>query len=579
MAIRYLAIIENQRASDAAEHARIEVQTGLYFLGNVAGVALYATDPYDCVDCQAGTGIIIGHLFSRSTRGSRVTWLKDELTSRIVETRGQSLLKDFWGGYVAIMCDRTAGTITVLRDPSGTMPCYYLASADRTVICSDVETLVLSGFLKPDIDWPFLAHHLYCQDLRNPRTGLKDLKELMAGFKMTIAAPGPVVSMAWSPWDFVPPTTLHASELQDTLRQTVQHCTRTWASCFRHLLVPVSGGLDSSILASCLSGQPTEWDCLNMTTDEPEGDERIYARALTAHLDKPLIEAFHDMTDIDITRTSSGHLPRPIGFAFGQSEERIKRDLASRRRSEAYFTGQGGDNVFCFMQSATPFLDRFIVEGPGTGTWTTLNDICALTGCSLFEAIRMAFQRCRTGPTYLWRGDMNFLDPDAVQAGGTDLTHPWLEAPDKALPGKAVHIAMLLRIQGTLEGWSRQLWGPLITPLLSQPVVELCLSIPTWKWCEGGMNRSVARHAFETMLPPALIERRSKGGPNSVCLDVIEIHRKLLREFLLGGLLAQNKLVDSVSLQRLFDSDGPIGPPYHLRLSALAECEAWARHW
>src|SRR3546814_984119 len=81
-------------------------------------------------------------------------------------------------------------------------------------------------------------------------------------------------------------------------------------------------------------------------------------------------------------------------------------------------------------------------------------------------------------------------------------------ASDLTLPGKAAHVAMLARAQKSIELYPRADAPPQIVPLLSQPVVELCLSIPTWQWVHGGRDRAVARAAFAGILPDLLVERK-----------------------------------------------------------------------
>ena len=51
-----------------------------------------------------------------------------------------------------------------------------------------------------------------------------------------------------------------------------------------------------------------------------------------------------------------------------------------------------------------------------------------------------------------------------------------------------------------------------ISPLFSQPLVELCLRIPTYVLTHGGWDRAVARRAFYDDLPPEIRNRRHKGG-------------------------------------------------------------------
>ncbi|MGK4422636.1 asparagine synthase-related protein, partial [Klebsiella pneumoniae] len=69
--------------------------------------------------------------------------------------------------------------------------------------------------------------------------------------------------------------------------------------------------------------------------------------------------------------------------------------------------------------------------------------------------------------------------------------------------------------QSYVEGHDPQDLLPTVSPLLSQPLVETCLGVPSWLWFEGGRNRVVARRAFAGDLPADVIWRRSKGTPDS----------------------------------------------------------------
>nr|WP_269769800.1 asparagine synthase-related protein [Sphingomonas formosensis] len=120
---------------------------------------------------------------------------------------------------------------------------------------------------------------------------------------------------------------------------------------------------------------------------------------------------------------------------------------------------------------------------------------------------------------------------------------------------------------------------PMISPLSSQPLVELCLRIPTWMWCSGGINRAVARAAFATDLPAAVLERRSKGGADGLLVDILEHNRGTLIDFLGEGLLAQNRIVDAEQIRARLARSGPTVGEDYIRLLDLADIEAWARAW
>ena len=132
-----------------------------------------------------------------------------------------------------------------------------------------------------------------------------------------------------------------------------------------------------------------------------------------------------------------------------------------------------------------------------------------------------------------------------------------------------------MRTQNFAEGFSRQAPLEMINPLLSQPVVELCLSIPSWKWIKGGRDRAVARQAFSNMLPDAIVTRRTKGGPSAFYRQIVEHYRDAMRERLLGGELARRGIVDRVAVEAFFAS--PIDEQGHayVRVLDLSDAEAW----
>lgn len=47
----------------------------------------------------------------------------------------------------------------------------------------------------------------------------------------------------------------------------------------------------------------------------------------------------------------------------------------------------------------------------------------------------------------------------------------------------------------------------------------------------------------------------------------------------MGGLLAENCIIDKGAVYAALDSEESIDIPNHIRLSALAEAESWARVW
>lgn len=141
------------------------------------------------------------------------------------------------------------------------------------------------------------------------------------------------------------------------------------------------------------------------------------------------------------------------------------------------------------------------------------------------------------------------------------VVHPWLQARPWALAGKAAHIVGLVRAHLTLES-DRSRVAPVINPLLSQPIIETCLSIPSWRWREGGRDRAAIRDAFADNVPEAIVERKIKGTPDPFCGEIIQHKRQELRERLLEGQLAAHRRgLDSMLGRRRPFGEGLNEPP------------------
>jgi len=115
-------------------------------------------------------------------------------------------------------------------------------------------------------------------------------------------------------------------------------------------------------------------------------------------------------------------------------------------------------------------------------------------------------------------------------------------------------------------------------PLLSQPVVESCLRIPTWMWISGGRNRAVARSAFADILPLEVLNRRSKGTFMNYLGEVFQRNKPQIQEFLLSGRLGERGLLDLTAIRSFMESDLPLHGYVFTRIFDLCRVENWVRH-
>ncbi len=566
------AVPDRKRVELAAERFHLR----LCF--DACGVRAFVSPGY-VIRLDDNRGVILGTLFDRNGPPEPTGEFTEDQQKLITAKGARALLENHWGAYCALLFDGEA--FNVLRDPSGGMPVYYTGVAGSCLLGSDPEIIADTGYWTPAVSWDDLATHLYTRGLPSPDTSLEGLSELLPGTACNICDASMRVEGLWSPWDHAQPETVSdASEQAEVLHRTIQNVVSAWSSRYPSILIGVSGGLDSSIVAASIPARRTQVTGVTLVTDDPDGDERLFTRLLEEGIGLEILDLQYDLGDIDLGTSCVAHLARPIGRSHALAYDRAMHRIARERGIDAFFSGNGGDNIFYYTQSANPIADRLLKNGLGIGVFQTWRDVCRLTGCTPVEAAAATIESIRTrGRGYKWQPDTCFLHADLMaHLAVSPVKHPWLDDSRARLPGKAAHVAALLRIQPCLEGYDRRL-PAMVNPLMSQPVLEKCLAVPSWMWVDGGRDRALARSAFRRILPSGISERRSKGGPDGFANQIITMHRAEILERLTGGHLARQKIIDCDEIVSVLSNDKPNLGTDQARLLSLVDTEAWVAHW
>ena len=288
MSPRYLLVVGDSIADRGDLLRSLGARTGLEPAFSNPRIAAFANSSCGCV-AVGESGCVLGYLFKRHGPARQVGDLAAAEAGRIAASGGRTLLTEFWGGYVAAISD--ARSAIVLRDPSGCFPCYHCRFEDLIVLASDADLLVESGAAWGDADLEEVGRQLFRAFVPVRTTALRDVRELLAGFAMRVPGDMDHQEPCWSPWDHAADYGDDPADAAGRLSDIVGHSVRSWSSSAQPILLSVSGGLDSSIVAACLARAGVETICLTMFTDDPSGDERRFARALCDHLGLPLVEA------------------------------------------------------------------------------------------------------------------------------------------------------------------------------------------------------------------------------------------------------------------------------------------------
>lgn len=482
------------------------------------------------------------------------------------------LAEQFWGSYVALVVDASDVPL-VARDPSGALSAYYREVEGKLLISNEVR-LLAQHF---SILWSRVRADIATEGFHSAETCLAGIQDLRPGMHLRLRNGLLEEQGFWSPWDHVGPLApSRRTDLAARLRQTIFQVVAALADGYRRPLMFMSGGLDSSIVLAGLKDRGIEADCLTTYTQDRAGDERGHARYLAAALEMPLSEHMLDPAQVDLTLCAAPHLPRPRRRPLFQEMARAARIASGGQGNDIIVTGSGGDQIFCSTQSANAIVDALKARMPLLEILATFENICTLTDCSLGEAIAAVGRRLRRPVRYDWPLRMDLLAQDAEVERPQ---HPWLDCPDGVGPGKAYHVAMVLRVQESIESVFDADGPPVLNPLISQPLMEFCLSVPTWEWVRGGRNRSLARDAFDGDLPQAILNRRAKPGPMSFSTQLLMGNVGRLKDLLLGGLLAEQQILDVCATSKALDDLMIQGSSIGLRILQLADVETWCRHW
>jgi asparagine synthase (glutamine-hydrolysing) len=544
-----------------------------------------------------GAGLVFGTLFSRrqddaKTACSRCVAFDDDDAARIVRSKGRHLVDYYWGHYVAFVIDDDHRTSYVLRSPACHQPCLCATYRGVRMYFSAAEDLAALGLLRLTVNWDFVTAFCAYTRLSGAETGLAEISELSAGEYHEITPGTYIRGYHWSAAEIARRQLAEdPTESTRRLRATVLSCVSTWAARYPSIVQRLSGGLDSSILTACLRLAPERSKvlCLNYYSRGTYGDERQYARAVSSAAGFPLVEYRHESTRsmdrlLGFPRTHS-----PAAYLTRDGSDHREIELAHDVDASARFTGIMGDVLFHMPPAAASVADYARAHRFQGRLIEIALQAAQIDRVSVWKILRWAVMDGLFKPPESFvpgdfgRPDQALLTPSASEsvfhANPLRFAHPWLHDLREVPVGKFPLVAALSWNSTYFNALPDPLESELIHPYYSEPLMELCLRLPTYVMLRDGWDRALARQAFERELPEIIRTRTSKGSANLHLRERIEHNQTFIRDLLADGVLVQQGIVDRKKLLdclpgRTTRSTVPLG-----RLWACVAAEAWSRAW
>ena len=542
-------------------------------------------------------GAIVGSLFPRSSDLSRpaqpLTTIESALARAIVTTEGRALVQDCWGSYVAFIHDRPDRVLTLVA-PTGSLPCLVARLEGLTVWCSNVGDLAALNVMPIAPSLAYLTDRVISRfDARQP--ALESIERVQRG-ECQIQYVGRQTSeqrLYWHPLNFAQ----ESEPIEDpslaaqAMHAIIKHCTHTLADAHKPILLRLSGGLDSSIVAGCLSDvrQPDSITCHTYFDPRSCADVRPWARMAAEHAMLRHLEFAVDSTAIDLRalpQVAPSYDVHPLLPYVGRS--RLERDLCATYGATAVFTGDGGDSGFCSDTISYALVEYLRRHGVRPFALKLARDVSLATHRSVWQVLTRSLRRWQLGSSLHDQQSSRIevcqlVTRDILQVADHDsrYNHHWF-AHCEAVPwptirrlGALCHPSHFYDLSVPPSAFAPHA----VHPLYSQPVVETLLHIPLYVHFEDGRDRGLARRAFESELPVPIAQRLWKDRAPGFLQELIDRHRSWLRELFLDGVLVSSRLLDRSAVERALSASPSREPVNPAEIFRHLDIEIWARQW
>jgi asparagine synthase (glutamine-hydrolysing) len=560
---------------------------------------------------QPGCGVIFGRVF-RNGRESAASAPTDQEWASIAASGGQYLLENWWGRYVALFragsgtdeggalvneCSRGGSGVSILRDPSSGLPCHIARHGRVWVVFSDLS--VCRSLLSLSVNWQYVAGFLKTGRGPASQTGLAEVTELQPGELVTLRRDGLRRRKLWAPIETAisRPIEDAATAIRE-VRATLERCVHAWASLHPSIVHLLSGGLDSSVVLSCLANAPSRPSLvsLHVVSTVAEEEERYYARTAAKGTGCELRELSIVTNGADLSKWLPGLRAgvKPISTIYEALAGAMSTGLASEVGATAITSGVAGDSLF--FQPAAEFAAADFIARHGFRprlagvAW----DAARLSGSTVWSILRHAISRRPLNPHLqryaddLEQSGTRATALDRAPGGACDatlldrerLSHAGARAARRVPPGLPVQLdgmSASVPFYSHFESAARE---PDRCPvLLSQPLMELCLRIPSHVWISGGCDRSIVRQAFADRVPSAIWQRTAKGSADAFYGQLVEFNAAFIRETLAGGMLAQQAWLEPDWIDAQLSSRQLRGLEHDRLLHRYLCTEFWVRQY
>jgi len=527
-----------------------------------------------------------------------------EVLVHLYEDHGPELLSRLVGMFAFGLWDARHRRLLVARDRLGQKPLYWWHGPHAFVFASEVAALLECPHLAREADRRAVGRFLQFGYVPAPETGLVGVRKLPPAHYLVFDAVAGTVTGPTRYWD-IPrgpaESGVGPDEWRERLRGALAEAVRSQLAADVPLGVLLSGGLDSSIVATLAAAQsPAPLRTFTVRFGQRGWDESAYARAVARRIGAEHAEVTVEPRCVE----ALGELVERHGEPFADSSNIAMYYLAREARGHvtAALSGDGGDESFggyprhaamAMSERLGPRWRRMLARlgrrmRPHAGRKSRWNAARRFLSALDLEPL----------PRYLaWR---SLFSPEALAALATPAfaaealaddpltawraavarleSRPW---PDRAmaidladyLPNDCLAKVDIASMRHGLE---------VRCPMLDHRVVELARRMPVdlkWRPRLGRMpqGKAILREAFADQLPAGVVRRGKMGFGVPVSRWLATGYADWMRGILLDPGTVARGITERRTIEEMIAAHTALRADHGEPLWALVCLELWFR--
>lgn len=532
--VGYAALVDNriqafQTADRMPKSSRIVLAHRRLSIIDLSDAATQPMISEDGRRAMTYNGEIYNHAELRESSLGGRTWVSrgdTEVLFRLFGMGATDSLSDCVGMFAFGDLDLDRGTLTLVRDPFGIKPLYYLAESDRFAFASEIRPLLALLGRRPTANSAVVHRFLrYAVTDANEETFFNEIRQVPAGggLEIKLAAPNEIRPFVWWKAEAKPPSArLSRASATDELRHLFMESVSQHMRADTPVATTLSGGIDSSAIVAAarrIAGPKATIHSFTYRADDARLDEGRFAKiaadasGVTTHEVYGTPSGLAD--DLDDLIASQ---EQPFTTTSMYAQALVFKAVAAAGFKVA-IDGQGSDEIFAGYKA---FGAARLAASLRRGEWSTAARVLSASGRIDTRMAAMAGERLLPDrlQTYVRRLARRQALPDWLSSGwfmsrhsALDQTHPGYGRTLKDELAAATWRASLPMLLRYADRNAMAVSVENRVPFLTPKLVRFAFSLPDEFLLDSkATTKSLLRDALRGLVPDVLLDRRDKIG-------------------------------------------------------------------